>query len=163
MDDVCGELSAVVCFHLLASWRFSFHICSHHMTLTPLSQLTSLFILSSTTYLQPISLATLFKCIVYMKKLAPYYIQTQHDSRFYELKITIPESYPATPPKVRFVSKINMNCVDPNNGEIIYSKVPATKNWNRNMGMEQVLISLRAEMASGENRRTKQPPEGSTF
>ena len=96
------------------------------------------------------------------QKLAPY-IQTQHDSRFYELKISIPESYPATPPKVRFVSKINMNCVDPNNGEIIYSKVPATKNWNRNMGMEQVLISLRAEMASGENRRTKQPPEGSTF
>ena len=90
-------------------------------------------------------------------------MQTQHDSRFYELKISIPESYPATPPKVRFVSKINMNCVDPNNGEIIYSKVPATKNWNRNMGMEQVLISLRAEMASGENRRTKQPPEGSTF
>lgn len=89
--------------------------------------------------------------------------KTQHDSRFYELKISIPESYPATPPKVRFVSKINMNCVDPNNGEIIYSKVPATKNWNRNMGMEQVLISLRAEMASGENRRTKQPPEGSTF
>ncbi|KAL7458672.1 hypothetical protein ACHAWC_010430 [Mediolabrus comicus] len=95
--------------------------------------------------------------------LGPHGQKTQHDSRFYELKISIPESYPATPPKVRFVSKINMNCVDPNNGEIIYSKVPATKNWNRNMGMEQVLISLRAEMASGENRRTKQPPEGSTF
>mmetsp|Transcript_20003 Transcript_20003/g.30132 ORF Transcript_20003/g.30132 Transcript_20003/m.30132 type:complete len:147 (+) Transcript_20003:69-509(+) len=88
---------------------------------------------------------------------------TQHDSRFYELRITIPESYPATPPKVRFVSKININCVDSKSGEVIYSKVPATKNWNRNMGMEQVLISLRAEMASSENRRTRQPQEGLTF
>ena len=89
--------------------------------------------------------------------------QTQHDSRFYELRISIPESYPAMPPKVRFVSRVNMNCVDPKSGEVIYSKVPATKNWNRNMGMEQILISLRAEMASGENRRLKQPLEGSTF
>jgi ubiquitin-conjugating enzyme E2 variant len=94
---------------------------------------------------------------------APTIKQTQHDSRFYELRISIPESYPATPPKVRFVSKINMNCVDSSTGEIIYAKVPATKNWNRNMGMEQVLISLRAEMASAENRRTRQPQEGSTF
>ncbi|KAL9186809.1 hypothetical protein ACHAXT_010529 [Thalassiosira profunda] len=88
---------------------------------------------------------------------------TQHDSRFYELRITVPEAYPAVPPRVRFVSKINMNCVDKNSGEIVYSKVPATKNWSRNMGIEQILISLRAEMASSENRRTKQPPEGATF
>ena len=83
--------------------------------------------------------------------------------RFYELRITIPESYPAVPPKVRFVSKINMSCVDSTNGEIVVSKVPATKNWNRNMGMEQVLISLRAEMASPENRKMRQPEEGTTF
>ncbi|KAL3756864.1 hypothetical protein ACHAWU_005126 [Discostella pseudostelligera] len=88
---------------------------------------------------------------------------TQHDSRFYELRITVPESYPAEPPKVRFVSRINMSCVDKNTGEIIYNKVPATKNWNRNMGIEQILISLRAEMASEANRRVKQPLEGTTF
>jgi len=56
-----------------------------------------------------------------------------------------------------------MSCVDKNTGEIIYNKVPATKNWNRNMGIEQILISLRAEMASEANRRVKQPLEGSTF
>ena len=84
-------------------------------------------------------------------------IQTQHDSRFYELRISVPESYPAVPPKVRFVSKINMNCVDKNTGEILYNKVPATKKWNRNVGIEQILISLRAEMASDANRRMRQP------
>ena len=89
--------------------------------------------------------------------------QTQHDSRFYELRLTIPKDYPAIPPKVRFLSKININCVDSKTGEILYAKVPATKNWNRNMGMEQILISLRAEMASEANRRLKQPLEGSTF
>lgn len=89
--------------------------------------------------------------------------QTQHDTRFYELRISIPSSYPATPPRVRFVSKINMNCVNSKTGEVIYAKLPATKNWNRNMGIEQVLISLRAEMTSSENRRLKQPSEGSTF
>lgn len=31
------------------------------------------------------------------------------------------------------------------------------------MGMEQVLISLRAEMASPDNRKMRQPEEGTTF
>ena len=86
-----------------------------------------------------------------------------HDSRFYELRITVPESYPAVPPRVRFVSRIVMNCVDRHTGEIVSNRVPATKNWNRNAGIEQVLISLRAEMASDANRRTRQPQEGLTF
>lgn len=86
-----------------------------------------------------------------------------HDQRFYELRISIPESYPKVPPRVKFVSKINVSCVDPNSGEIVYSRVPATKNWTRNHGIEQVLVSLRAEMGSPENRRTRQPQEGTTF
>jgi len=90
-------------------------------------------------------------------------IKTQHDSRFYELKITIPETYPATPPTVRFVSKINMSCVDPNTGLIIKDKLPTTKNWNRNMGIEQILSNLRTEMGNETNRKLKQPPDGSTF
>ena len=56
-----------------------------------------------------------------------------------------------------------MNCVDKNTREIIASKVPATKNWTRNDGIEQILTSLTCQMASDANRRTKQPPEGSTF
>mmetsp|Transcript_43822 Transcript_43822/g.65017 ORF Transcript_43822/g.65017 Transcript_43822/m.65017 type:complete len:147 (-) Transcript_43822:190-630(-) len=88
---------------------------------------------------------------------------TQHDGRFYELRIHCPEKYPAVPPDVRFVSKINMNCVDSKSGAVTQQKVPALRNWNRNMGIEQILISLRNEMCSDQNRRLRQPAEGSTF
>jgi ubiquitin-protein ligase len=90
-------------------------------------------------------------------------MKTQHDSRFYELKITIPETYPATPPTVRFISKINMNCVHPTTGLVLTDKLPSMKNWNRNMGIEQVLTNLRAEMGNESSRKLKQPPDGSTF
>lgn len=33
------------------------------------------------------------------------------------------------------------------------------KNWNRTMGIEDVLLSLRSEMCSDANRRARQPPE----
>ena len=79
------------------------------------------------------------------------------------MRIHCPEKYPAVPPVVRFVSKINFTAVDSKTGAVIDKKVPAMKNWNRNMGIEQVLQSLRAEMCSDSNRRLRQPAEGSTF
>lgn len=88
---------------------------------------------------------------------------TYHDGRFYELKITCPENYPASPPQIKFVSKINMTCVDSKSGAIHSHKLPATKNWSRNMGIEQVLTSIRREMCSDSNRKLRQPSEGSTF
>lgn len=56
-----------------------------------------------------------------------------------------------------------MTCVDAKTGLVNHSKLPATKNWNRNMGIEQILTSLRREMCSDANRRLRQPAEGSTF
>lgn len=88
---------------------------------------------------------------------------TYHDGRFYELKITCTDNYPADPPVVKFISKINMTCVDPKTGSIITTKLPATQNWNRNLGIEQILTSLRREMCSDANRRSRQPAEGLTF
>lgn len=88
---------------------------------------------------------------------------TQHDGRFYQLKIHCPQEYPAVPPEVRFVSKINMTCVDPKTGVIKKDKLPAMRNWNRNMGIEQILQSIRMEMCSDQNRRLRQPAEGATF
>jgi ubiquitin-protein ligase len=86
-----------------------------------------------------------------------------YDGRFFELRITCTDSYPASPPRVRFVSRINMTCVDQTNGEVIQSKVSVLKNWNRNSSIEQVLLALRAELYSEVNRRLRQPPDGTTF
>eukprot|EP00549_Striatella_unipunctata_P026486 CAMPEP_0118719476 /NCGR_PEP_ID=MMETSP0800-20121206/29510_1 /TAXON_ID=210618 ORGANISM="Striatella unipunctata, Strain CCMP2910" /NCGR_SAMPLE_ID=MMETSP0800 /ASSEMBLY_ACC=CAM_ASM_000638 /LENGTH=146 /DNA_ID=CAMNT_0006626877 /DNA_START=22 /DNA_END=462 /DNA_ORIENTATION=- len=88
---------------------------------------------------------------------------TQHDGRFYELLIHCPKKYPAIPPDVRFISRINMNCVDQKTGVIITNKFHVTRNWQRNMGIEQILSGLRMEMCSDGNRRLRQPADGSTF
>lgn len=55
-----------------------------------------------------------------------------------------------------------MSCVD-KNGKVVMSKLSAMKNWNRNMGIEQVLQSIRMEMCSDVNRRTRQPADGTTY
>jgi ubiquitin-protein ligase len=91
------------------------------------------------------------------------YPQTLHDGRFYQLHITCTENYPSVPPEVRFISRINMTCVDPKTGKVLNHKVPALRSWNRNMGMEQVLIAVRMEMCSDQNRRLRQPADGLTF
>lgn len=83
--------------------------------------------------------------------------------RWYEVRIIAPDDYPAVPPEVTFVTKINMNCVDSKTGVVNPKKLPAMKNWNRNMGIEQVLQSIRMEMLSDANRKLKQPAEGVTF
>jgi len=88
--------------------------------------------------------------------------QTHYADRFYELRIHCTEQYPAEPPQVRFITKINMTCVD-KTGKVVSSKLPAMRNWNRNMGIEQVLQSIRMEMCSDANRRTRQPADGTTY
>jgi ubiquitin-protein ligase len=89
-------------------------------------------------------------------------LQSNFADRWYELRLHCTEKYPAVPPNVRFITKINMSCVD-KHGVVIPSKLPAMRNWNRNMGIEQVLISLRMEMVNDANRRLKQPADGTTY
>lgn len=56
-----------------------------------------------------------------------------------------------------------MTCVDKSTGQVNGSKVSVMKNWDRNKGIGEILSSLRSEMASSENRKTKQPAEGTRF
>lgn len=86
-----------------------------------------------------------------------------HEGRMYSVKVHCGESYPDVAPDVRFVHRVSMGCVDPQNGEVTKTKVAALANWNRNTGIEQVLVALRQEMASNANRRLAQPPEGSMY
>ncbi|EAU90018.2 ubiquitin-conjugating enzyme [Coprinopsis cinerea okayama7 len=88
---------------------------------------------------------------------------TVHENRIYSLKITCGENYPDSPPDVQFLSKINLPFVNPNNGKVDASKVNVLANWTRNSSIETVLVEIRKEMASFNNRKLPQPPEGSMF
>lgn len=79
------------------------------------------------------------------------------------MAISCSDDYPAVPPSIKFLSKINMGCVDSKTGVVNPKKVPVLKNWNRNSGMEQALQSIRAEMCSDANRRLRQPKDGEMF
>ena len=84
------------------------------------------------------------------------------DGRLYELRVTAGEEYPTKPPKVRFVSRVNLGCVDQRTGEVTRD-FPALQNWNRNMTIESVLVALKNSMNVPNNKRLPQPQEGATF
>ncbi|KXN93128.1 Ubiquitin-conjugating enzyme spm2, partial [Leucoagaricus sp. SymC.cos] len=88
---------------------------------------------------------------------------TVHENRIYSLKIICGESYPDKPPLVQFVSRINLPFVNQTNGMVDPMKLPVLANWTRNLSLENVLVEMRKEMGSFNNRKLPQPPEGSTF
>ncbi|KAJ1967414.1 E2 ubiquitin-conjugating protein mms2 [Dispira parvispora] len=86
-----------------------------------------------------------------------------HENRIYSLMIHCDENYPDAPPRIRFISRINLPCVNPETGIVDPRKLACLAHWKRNYTMETVLVELRREMASPSNRKLHQPPEGSTF
>lgn len=85
-----------------------------------------------------------------------------HDGRIYTLKLFCDLDYPDKPPKVRFQSRINIACVTPT-GVVDPKQFKVLGTWNRSYTMETVLTELRKEMASSNNRKLPQPPEGTTY
>lgn len=45
--------------------------------------------------------------------------QTVHEGRIYQLKLFCDKDYPEKPPSVRFHSRINMTCVNPETGVVM--------------------------------------------
>ena len=80
----------------------------------------------------------------------------------YELKIVCDNNYPKVPPKVKFVTKINLPCVNQSNGEIVPNSLNILKSWNRDCTIESYLQAIKAEMDKSLSK-IKQPPEGSKF
>jgi len=88
---------------------------------------------------------------------------TIHENRIYSLKIVCGETYPDQPPQVQFISRVNLPFVNQSDGKVDPGKIAVLGHWNRNSSLETILVEIRREMASFNNRKLPQPPEGSNF
>ncbi|CAJ1932640.1 unnamed protein product [Sphenostylis stenocarpa] len=85
---------------------------------------------------------------------------TVHEGRIYQLKLFCGKDYPDNPPSVRFQTRINMTCVNHETGVVEPQLFPMLANWKRERTMEDILLQLKKEMMSPQNRKLTQPPEG---
>ncbi|KAK4760639.1 hypothetical protein SAY87_005532 [Trapa incisa] len=85
---------------------------------------------------------------------------TVHEGRIYQLKLFCGKDYPDNPPTVRFQTRINMTCINQETGVVEPSLFPVLGKWQREFTMEHILLQLKKEMMSPQNRKLVQPPEG---
>ena len=82
---------------------------------------------------------------------------TAFAARTYQLSIECGPRYPDKPPLVRFVTKVNMSCVDGESGAV---RTPYLARWSRandEISMRGVLLDLRMKMQHVEERHKEQP------
>ena len=84
------------------------------------------------------------------------------DGRFYELQLECGQDYPQKPPKVKFVSKVNMSFVDQSSGFVKANSLNILRTWNRDCTLESYLNAIREELKNNL-KKYPQPPEGSKF
>ncbi len=84
-------------------------------------------------------------------------MRTPFMGRIYDLSIFCGKDYPVEPPQVRFLTCIEMPCVQPN-GVVDPTKVALLRNWDPSRTMEDVLKAIVGEMARAPN--VPQPVEG---
>ncbi|XP_042008421.1 ubiquitin-conjugating enzyme E2 variant 1D-like isoform X1 [Salvia splendens] len=85
---------------------------------------------------------------------------TVHEGRIYQLKLFCGKDYPDRPPAVRFQTRINMSCVNLETGVVEPSRFSMLSDWKPESTMEDILIQLKKEMISPQNRKLSQPPDG---
>ncbi|KAJ9592848.1 hypothetical protein L9F63_015491, partial [Diploptera punctata] len=86
--------------------------------------------------------------------------RTPYENRMYSLKIECGQRYPDESPSAKFISRINMNCVNTTNGMVDNRAVPVLARWQRDYTIKTVLQELRRIMTLKENMKLSQPPEG---
>ena len=84
------------------------------------------------------------------------------DGRFYELQLECGQDYPQRPPKVKFISKVNIPFVDQSSGVVKANSLNILRSWNRDCTLESYLMDIRNELKLNLNKY-KQPPEGSKY
>lgn len=86
-----------------------------------------------------------------------------HEGRMYQVRFHCGPRYPQDPPTVQFMSKVNMSCVNQQNGVVDPRGFRILGNWNQSYTMETILVELRKEMNTAANKRAPQSAEGDTF
>lgn len=129
-----------------------------------------------------------FKFAIRMTRIC-FCFQTPFENRMYSLKIECGERYPDEPPTLRFLTKVNINCINQNNGvvsmllpgypsqlyglsncfslylpgQVDHRSVPMLARWSREYTIKTMLQEIRRIMTMKENLKLAQPPEGSCF
>jgi ubiquitin-conjugating enzyme E2 variant len=67
------------------------------------------------------------------------------------------------PPDVHFITKVKLDCVNARTGKVEPSQFTSLLHWTPESSIQSLLKDLRREMASPQNRKTPQPPEGCNF
>ena len=86
---------------------------------------------------------------------------TKFDNRIFFLVIKCGPNYPMQPPEVSFQSKVNLPCVNPNNGRVEPTKFHIFQQWRPEYDMEKTLIGLKNEMIA--NKNLNQPADGDMY
>lgn len=86
---------------------------------------------------------------------------TAFENKTFRLQVMCGPEYPKKPPKVRFVTKVNMNGVDRKTG-VVDPRLKVLAEWNEHSTVEKLLIGLRKEMQSASNKSLPQPDDPSS-
>lgn len=81
------------------------------------------------------------------------------EPRIWFLTLVADAKYPSVPPKIKFTSKINMDCVDAK-GNVNPAKVPYLATWNPSKTMHGALSEIKNLIARAPRA---QPADGTTY
>eukprot|EP00053_Salpingoeca_punica_P018743 m.185089 g.185089 ORF g.185089 m.185089 type:complete len:139 (+) comp17496_c3_seq1:101-517(+) len=81
-----------------------------------------------------------------------------YDNQIYSLAIECGDRYPDEAPTIRFLTKINISCVNPANGAVIPAQLPTLAHWKRETTIKAILSDIRTQMLSPKNAKSPQPP-----
>ena len=82
------------------------------------------------------------------------------EPRIWFLTLTAPTTYPTSPPRIKFTSRIVMDCVDQPTGAVLNTKVPYLAAWTPNSTLFGALLELKTLIGRASR---SQPPDGTSF